>query len=438
MDVDSELLAIKAALAKERGDHDDNTCKAHEQKAKQDEQHTNFFEELFGFREIEPGSHLAEPKRVRSMVRVDPQKAHLHFPNGRSFGIGKFRIYTLGELRAWYAKARERGDVKEKSGFHLVKHYAPVQVLHTMPEYEDAIFMVASQFNCLEFAAPNVIPEQGISCYQYDRTQGPSCAIMAAAATFYRNYLHMVDGKNLGQTKERQLSNLRDVLRHVLKCDIKEKLDAIDDLLRNGYTRDQSKSDSQPSSLINEITDKYDSLDDKSRNAALEKLRIGIQENVEVTLPIGFYQSGLPASNATKSECDRAEKHIDAKKPSVTQIFASAMSLGFYEPRWLQSYRSGTKSGPRTNAPLYKDVLDAQYEAAFLYALKTGKTLVLTLVGGGAFANFDPETYGERVYAEASIARCLKKFKDFKMNVVLNHYARDPASWKKCKVENLT
>jgi len=138
MDVDSELLAIKAALAKERGDHDDNTCKAHEQKAKQDEQHTNFFEELFGFREIEPGSHLAEPKRVRSMVRVDPQKAHLHFPNGRSFGIGKFRIYTLGELRAWYAKARERGDVKEKSGFHLVKHYAPVQVLHTMPEYEVA------------------------------------------------------------------------------------------------------------------------------------------------------------------------------------------------------------------------------------------------------------------------------------------------------------
>ncbi len=51
-----------------------------------------------------------------------------------------------------------------------------------------AIIQVASQLNCLEFPSPGTTPEDGISEYIYDNTQGPSCALMCPGATIYRNY----------------------------------------------------------------------------------------------------------------------------------------------------------------------------------------------------------------------------------------------------------
>ncbi len=34
----------------------------------------------------------------------------------------------------------------------------------------------------------NVTPDEGITCYQHDNTQGPICALCCPAATVYRNY----------------------------------------------------------------------------------------------------------------------------------------------------------------------------------------------------------------------------------------------------------
>ena len=39
------------------------------------------------------------------------------------------------------------------------------------PRYRGATFMAASQFNCLEFANPDVVPEDGVQNYIYDATQ---------------------------------------------------------------------------------------------------------------------------------------------------------------------------------------------------------------------------------------------------------------------------
>jgi hypothetical protein len=65
-----------------------------------------------------------------------------------------------------------------------------------------ALFQVASQFNALEMVAPNITPEDGVTRYQHDRTQGPACAIAAGAATIYRNYFVPVAG-GIGQTAAR-------------------------------------------------------------------------------------------------------------------------------------------------------------------------------------------------------------------------------------------
>ena len=82
--------------------------------------------------------------------------------------------------------------------------------LHADPRNAGALFQVASQFNLLEMVSPDISPEDGVTPYVYDRTQGPACAIAAGAATIYRNYFAMVDGKE-GQDAGRQIDCLWDV-----------------------------------------------------------------------------------------------------------------------------------------------------------------------------------------------------------------------------------
>ncbi len=82
--------------------------------------------------------------------------------------------------------------------------------LHRDPANRHALFQVASQFNLLEMTGPDVTPEDGVTRYAYDRTQGPACAIAAGAATVYRNYFVPVGGQ-IGQTQDRQIDCLKDI-----------------------------------------------------------------------------------------------------------------------------------------------------------------------------------------------------------------------------------
>ena len=82
--------------------------------------------------------------------------------------------------------------------------------MHADPELEGALFQVASQFNLLEMSAPDLTPEDGVTRYASDRTQGPACAVAAGAATIYRNYFAPV-GDESGQTRDRQINTLADV-----------------------------------------------------------------------------------------------------------------------------------------------------------------------------------------------------------------------------------
>lgn len=54
---------------------------------------------------------------------------------------------------------------------------------------------------------PEVTPEDGVTRYASDPTQGPACAIAAGAATIYRNYFAPIEGRS-GQTAARQIDGL--------------------------------------------------------------------------------------------------------------------------------------------------------------------------------------------------------------------------------------
>jgi hypothetical protein len=78
-------------------------------------------------------------------------------------------------------------------------------VTHSDPKLNGATFQAASQFNCLEFASADGVPEKGIAVYELDCTQGPACAIACAASTAstaYRNYLVRVNRRYHRATEE--------------------------------------------------------------------------------------------------------------------------------------------------------------------------------------------------------------------------------------------
>ena len=234
--------------------------------------------------------------------------------------------------------------------------------LHALAENEGALFQVASQLNCLEFAGPEEIPENGVTQYATDPTQGPACSLAAAAATVVRNYF--VDG---GQTAERQLNLLSGI-----QSRIGESL--ID--VRNGYTF----SDEPRLALVKEAIATHD------RDDLMGDLRIGLHEDVEVTFARRF--------------------EAPEKPQRVSQAFCSALSCG---------YASGSLAAW---APVATLVLDAAYEATLLAAVARGTRRVwLTLLGAGAFGN-------DIAWIERAITRAAERADGHDLDVIVGHYRR--------------
>ena len=157
----------------------------------------DWFERLTGFREV---SYEA----TRAKLRVEGGRLH-SLVNGKTYGVGEFELASLQTLR-------ERGAaVRGMSGRLKVSVVTgDVRQMHQAPECAGALIQVASQFNVLEMTGPSVSPEEGVTRYAHDRTQGPACAIAAGATTIFRNYFVPVAG-DIGQTATRQIDGLAGV-----------------------------------------------------------------------------------------------------------------------------------------------------------------------------------------------------------------------------------
>ena len=126
--------------------------------------------------------------------------------NGRRWAIGTLELISLAELRA---RAR---DVAVPGRLTLGIVEGDVRQMHSYPSNAGALFQVASQFNLLEMTGPGISPEDGVTRYEDDPTQGPACALAAGAGTIWRNYFVPVAG-GVGQTRDRQLDGLADLGR---------------------------------------------------------------------------------------------------------------------------------------------------------------------------------------------------------------------------------
>ena len=314
----------------------------------------SWFQSLFGFEE-------SSPDAVRDQLRVEGTQIH-SLANGCSFEAGRFETPSLAEARAAAAAVQGKGPST------VDEWVVDAQLLHEDTRAAGALIQVASQFNLLEMVSPDVTPEEGITGYVYDKTQGPACALAAAAGTVYRAHLHEVDGQP-GQAADRQIDCL---------AGLESALERGEDSLwsmRNGYALPSREQ-------LELVSARIEAMSEAERALVRDALQIGIQWETEVTLP--------------------------GADQRVTQAYCSALPVSY----------SGI--GSDLWEPFARLILEGAYEATLAAGVLNTECsgnprVFLTLLGGGAFGN--PEEW-----ILDAIRRALDLYRDAGLEVIFVSY----------------
>ena len=294
----------------------------------------DWFSKLTGFRE-------ESYELTQSQLDIEGDEL-VSTVNGKRFGIGSLSLPTLAELRNRVEIPRDkRSTVRCVTG--------EARAMHADPELEGALFQVASQFNLLEMTGPSVTPEDGVTRYSGDHTQGPACAIAAGAATIYRNYFAS------GLWRDRPDAGPSDRcawpawVRHCLRNSAGRCPELWE--MRNGYALCTADG-------LDAISRLLKASGEELRHELRGQLAIGVHREVEVT------------------DVREGQRRL------VSQAFCSALPV---------AYGGGRQSTWEAFARL---VLEATYEATLLAAVEQSRaggsgTVLLTRVGGGVFGNAD-------------------------------------------------
>ena len=165
-----------------------------------------WFSHLFGFHE-EAGTAAAWAA-TRARFTLSPAGLLTSAATGSAWHGGVFSTPSLAELRQEVAAAAPA----LRRGAAVLRHAATPDVLQHHALHPGATFQAASQLNCLEFAGPQVLPQDGITGYAEDRTQGPACALACAAGALVRNYF-------AGNSPAAQVDTLADLTKRLCTID---------------------------------------------------------------------------------------------------------------------------------------------------------------------------------------------------------------------------
>lgn len=318
----------------------------------------DWFERLTGFREMAYGE-------TRDRLAVDGQRL-TSLVNGKSFAIGSLELVSLADLRE---RVRSEDHARGRGHLRVSLVNGDVRAMHQDPANAGALFQVASQFNLLEMVSQDVTPEDGVTIYQGDPTQGPACAMAAGAATIYRNYFAPVSGI-AGQVRDRQLDGLADLGAALERATGRPVASLWS--MRNGYALCKREG-------LAAISKALASSSDEEIDRLRGLLRIGVHSDVEVT-------------DSTRSP-----------GPMVSQAFCSALPVAY----------TTIPSGEWTAFACL--VLEAAYEATVWAAVLNARrgasnVILLTRLGGGAFGN-------EESWIHAAMERALWLAADFDLDV---------------------
>lgn len=322
----------------------------------------SWFEKLTGFEEADYAS-------TKQRLRIEDGQL-VSDASTRKAAVGQLELISLTELRE-----RIR-DVSPSGRLRLSIVQGDARSMHSDPRNAGALFQVASQFNLLEMTSPQVTPEAGVTCYEWDHTQGPACAIAAGAGTIYRNYFARV-GDQEGQTADQQFDGLAD-LGNVLAATLGVQSSELWSM-QNGYAFPTEQSLARIGSYLQ-------ALHERERDDLRGRLRVGLHSDVEVT-----DGASIPG-------------------PLVSQIYCSALPVAY----------------SRLPSKLWTDlgrlILEAAYEATLMAGILNaarGKSnrILLTRLGGGAFGNDD-------LWISVAILRALRMMKGHDLDIQMVSYGQ--------------
>lgn len=261
-----------------------------------------WFRRVFGVNEFAADDDGGSPVGFEIEDR-EPEKIRI---NGRIFHVGPFSTPTVGQLF----------DAAASSRRHLLSVTSLVgetRALHLDPANEGAVFQVASQFNCLEMISPRSTPDDGITIYARDHTQGPASAMACPAALFVRNYAIAVDaggrllrGEGNGQTKRAGGHQLNLLART-----------GIPHRYQNGYAF------LSPASAALVLK--------RDAHRLLRNIMVGVHENTATASRTGHrvtqvFTSALPLAYIDASAGDAPASHPGVKRLARLCLFAAFVS----------------------------------------------------------------------------------------------------------------
>lgn len=136
---------------------------------------SSWFYKTFQFHEMKP---FEKTKRAFQQLLTKDNKIN---------GIDAGKFTTYANSLVWYYTHQYTRKAK-KATIRFENIVGSAIDIHHICHQGDTI-QVASQLNCLEMTDPSKTREDGITIYEYDKTQGPACAMCAPAGLAYRNYL---------------------------------------------------------------------------------------------------------------------------------------------------------------------------------------------------------------------------------------------------------
>lgn len=279
--------------------------------------------------------------RAEAAVRADPAAAFAFDALGsaslqvgtHTWQAGRFETPSIGELRQRVASSGQGAGQARLWVFDGASPATDIGSLQATSG-DNALFQVASQFNCLEAPGPFVTP---VAHYLSDPTQGPRAAISAFPATLLRHYAAPgADGQRFAQTTDRpQIDLLADALGP--------------GIVRNGYF--EGEGIANPAAVVETLGTHFDAI------------RVGVHDVAQVVL--GYNWDGAVA---------------DSEPRRISQVFTSTVAGG--------GYGGERNLGWDGFQAVARQLLRAAYLGTLLAAVSLGRDrAVLTLIGGGVFQN---------------------------------------------------
>jgi len=299
-----------------------------------------WFDKVFGFQEMGPGD-MPVVRRFLRVEDVEGRKILVNDIGGspKRLNAGIPLCLSVGKLLESVSPLTHAAVV----GLSYYSMPGDIKNFHMDGRLANSLFQVASQFNALEMVSPEVTPEEGITKYQNDRTQGPVCAMACPYGTVYRNYFSMPGSQP--QTRENQLNTLRPLTMPPFSFNLREE---------NGYVFPESKKEAQRIERILQNRDNFFSA---------------------MNLVEYFIQGDTTVVNSDDSSAKELHR--------VSQIYCSALPLAYF-PEQLG------------DCPMFLNmILHSVYYSTLAHASHMARIrgdrvkVFLTRVGGGVFGNKD-------------------------------------------------